>query len=268
VSHIYCDDLFDYWPDVQHPVGYHPSTACSADASRTRGFDAASQVFGSAHLACDAHAYAAPGHRLNPYYMQSRWDAQAHEDLAMPTPAEAKTVHEMPTLGVPSYADTDTTLRGQEHTAERLMQHSVGLVRAWAQPRREETTARASGAATTTRSASPSAAPSGASSTSTRTRTRAAGCACARTAATSTRTAPRTSCAPANVIELRKTFCTMNFFLRKSNEEICTMNFFIASFDRVKVSPSAPKSERKTPQRVRQMYMSPRICPDSTMYRR
>jgi hypothetical protein len=84
----YCDDLFDYWPDVQHPVWYHPSTACRADASRTRGFDAwmsrnasghalmdpvrmrnmtmASQVFGAAHLACDAHAYAAPGHRLNP----------------------------------------------------------------------------------------------------------------------------------------------------------------------------------------------------------
>jgi hypothetical protein len=84
----------------------------------------ASQVFGAAHLACDAHAYAAPGHRLNPYYMQSRWDAQAHADPAMPTPAEAKTVDEMPTLGVPSYADTDTTLRGQEHTAERLLQPS------------------------------------------------------------------------------------------------------------------------------------------------
>ena len=36
----YCDDLFDYWPDAQHPVGYHPSTACAANASNTRGFDA------------------------------------------------------------------------------------------------------------------------------------------------------------------------------------------------------------------------------------
>ena len=153
--HSYCDDLFDYWPDVQHPVGYHPSTACSADASRIRGFDAwmsrnasghavldpvrmrnmtlASQAFGAAHLVCDAHAYAAPGHRLNPYYMQSRWDAQAHADPAVPVPAQEKTIEEMPTLGRPSFAATDTTLRGQGHSAERLMEHSVGLVRAWAQ---------------------------------------------------------------------------------------------------------------------------------------
>jgi hypothetical protein len=76
----YCDDLFDYWPDEQHPVGYHPSTACIADASRMRCFDSwmsrnasghalidpvrmrnmtiASQVFGPAHLVCDTHAYA------------------------------------------------------------------------------------------------------------------------------------------------------------------------------------------------------------------
>ena len=110
----YCDNLFDYWPDVQHPVGYHPSTACSADATHTRGFDTwmlrdeagndmidpvrmrnmplVSQVFGAAHLVCDAHAYAAPCHRLNPFYMQSRWDAKAHADPDVPTEAEQKTV--------------------------------------------------------------------------------------------------------------------------------------------------------------------------------
>jgi hypothetical protein len=136
----YCDDLFYYWPDAQHPVGYHPSTACSSDASRMRGFDAwmsrnasghalidpvrmrnmmiASQVFGVAHLVCDAHAYAVPGHCLNPYYMQSRWDEQVHSDPAMPAAAEAKTVDEMPTLDAPSYADTDTMMRGQSHSAD------------------------------------------------------------------------------------------------------------------------------------------------------
>ena len=36
--HSYCDDLFDYWPDVQHPVGYQPSTACITDETHTRGF--------------------------------------------------------------------------------------------------------------------------------------------------------------------------------------------------------------------------------------
>jgi hypothetical protein len=125
----YCDNLFDYWPDVQHPVGYHPSTACSADATHTRGFDAwmlrdeagnsmidpvrirnmtlVSQVFGEAHLVCDAHAYAAPGHRLNPFYMQSRWDAKAHADPAVPTEAEQKTVGEMPTWGLRSRLRTE-----------------------------------------------------------------------------------------------------------------------------------------------------------------
>jgi hypothetical protein len=39
VPHRYSDNLFDYWPNVKHPVGYHPSTACCADDSRTRSFD-------------------------------------------------------------------------------------------------------------------------------------------------------------------------------------------------------------------------------------
>jgi hypothetical protein len=65
--------------------------------------------------------------------MQRHWDTQEHTDLNMPTVAEAKTVNKMQTISVPSYADTDTTLRGQEPTAEHLMQHSVGLVRVWLQ---------------------------------------------------------------------------------------------------------------------------------------
>jgi hypothetical protein len=38
--HAYCDDLHDYWPDAQHPVGYHPTTACSRNETSTRGFSA------------------------------------------------------------------------------------------------------------------------------------------------------------------------------------------------------------------------------------
>ncbi len=33
----YCDDLLDYWPDIQHPVGYHSTTSCSAKKTNTRG---------------------------------------------------------------------------------------------------------------------------------------------------------------------------------------------------------------------------------------
>ena len=154
VPHSYCDDLMDYWPDVQHPVGYHPTTACSAQETHTRGFTSwmsrsedgtplldpvrmrnaslASQVFGAAHLVCDAHAYAAPGHRLNPYYMQSKWKQDAHADPAIPKNAPAVTLDDMPFLGSPSLEETDTTFRAQGHPADALAQHSVGLVRAWA----------------------------------------------------------------------------------------------------------------------------------------
>jgi hypothetical protein len=34
----HCDDLHDYWPDAQHPVGYHPTTACRRKDTFTRGF--------------------------------------------------------------------------------------------------------------------------------------------------------------------------------------------------------------------------------------
>jgi hypothetical protein len=38
----------------------------------------------------------------------------------------------MPFLGTPSKLDTDTTFRMQGHPADALVQHTVGLVRAWA----------------------------------------------------------------------------------------------------------------------------------------
>jgi hypothetical protein len=151
----YCDDLMDYWPDVQHPVGYHPTTACAASETRTRGFGSwmsetpdgsetlidpvrmrnmtvASQVFGAANLVCDAHTYAAPGHRLNPYYMKSKWNMNAPADPSIPRTARSVTLEEMNFPGTPSFEDTDTTLRTQGHASDLLLQHSVGLVRFWA----------------------------------------------------------------------------------------------------------------------------------------
>jgi hypothetical protein len=155
VPHSYCDDLLDYWPDAQHPVGYHPTTACSATETYTRGFAAwmsesfngsetfldpvrvrnatlASQVFGASNLMCDAHTYAAPGHRLNPYYMQTKWNENSVADPSIPREAPRVTLEEMSYTGEPSFEDTDTTLRIQAHSSDVLLQHSVGLVRAWA----------------------------------------------------------------------------------------------------------------------------------------
>jgi len=153
--HSYCDDLFDYWPDVQHPVGYHPTTACSAHSSRTRGFDAwmsryadgltlvdpvrmrdmtlASRVFGSSHLVCDVHTYAAPGHHLNPYYLQSRWDKYTEADPVVPALPQSTSIEDMNTFGSESFDETDTVFRGHGHSADKLLQHSVGLIRVWAQ---------------------------------------------------------------------------------------------------------------------------------------
>jgi hypothetical protein len=155
VPESYCDDLMDYWPDVQHPVGYHPTPACSAAETRTRGFGswmsetlngsdtlidpvrmrnmtAASRVFGAANLVCDAHTYAAPGHRLNPYYMQSKWNLRAPADPSIPRKAPRLEKEEMNFPGLPSFDETDTTMRREGHASDPLLHHSVGLVRAWA----------------------------------------------------------------------------------------------------------------------------------------
>jgi hypothetical protein len=153
MPHSYCDDLLDYWPDVQHPVGYHATTACTAAETHVRGFAAwmsrsedgtplidpmrmrnashASQVFGAGHLVCDAYAYSAPGHKLNPFYMQSKWKPESTADPAVPRQAPPVSLEEMPFLGVPSKLDTDTTFRTQGHPADALLQHTVGMVRAW-----------------------------------------------------------------------------------------------------------------------------------------
>ncbi len=138
----------DYWPDVHHPVGYHPTTTCTAQETRIRGFNSwmsrsvdgtplvdpmrvrnvsyASQVFGAAHLVCDAYAYSAPGHKLNPFYMQSKWKPESTADPAIPLPAPSVTLEEMQFLGTPSREDTDTTYPTQFHPSDSIIQHTVG----------------------------------------------------------------------------------------------------------------------------------------------
>jgi len=97
-----------------------------------RNMTAASQVFGAANLVCDAHTYAAPGHRLNPYYMQSKWNLKAPADPSIPRRAPRLEKEDMNFPGLPSFEETDTTLRRQGHASDSLLQHSVGLVRSWA----------------------------------------------------------------------------------------------------------------------------------------
>ena len=154
IANEYCDDLYDYWPDTQHPIGYHPTVTCDVQNSSIRGFGAwmsqnadgevvldpirmrnmtqVSTFFGTGHLTCDAHAYAAPGHALNSLYMASRWKADATADAAMPKQAPAVTLPEMNFYGTPTYDSMDSTRRASGHASEQLLEHSIGLVRDWA----------------------------------------------------------------------------------------------------------------------------------------
>jgi hypothetical protein len=91
------------------------------------------QAFGAAHLVCDAHAYAAPGVELNPYYMRTRWNRDARADPAVPRAAPPLGVGDMLYEGVPSFDASDSTLRPSlQSESDALMNHSLGLVRNWA----------------------------------------------------------------------------------------------------------------------------------------
>lgn len=148
-----CDDLRDYWAaDAQHPVGYHPSTACACRDSRVRGFDSwmsasadgssswridprrlrnftqFGQAFGSAHLTCDRGVYGREGVMLNPFHLQTRWNPARRADPAVPVLPDADTVDEMTTTGShPAAAEAYS----QRDTAARDAAHTTGVIRGW-----------------------------------------------------------------------------------------------------------------------------------------
>ena len=94
IPHAYCDDLYDYWPDVQHPVGFHNTPSCQLSKSAIRGFSSwmsrdmngapiidplrlrnmtqSSQEHGKGHLLCDAFAYSSPKHDFNSMYLNTK----------------------------------------------------------------------------------------------------------------------------------------------------------------------------------------------------
>jgi hypothetical protein len=150
-----CGDMLDYFDgSEQPPVGYHPTRPCALNESTLRGFDAwmsvptdrvtgetdgyyvdpvrlrnmtqASRVFGTSHLVCDASAYGALGHELNPYALETRWDADRRVDAAVPLDLTPEQLEDMRTFGVPSGSSTDTPCAP---VFEPMLAHSVGLVR-------------------------------------------------------------------------------------------------------------------------------------------
>lgn len=148
---VFCTDLFDYFEgSEQHPIGYHPTRAFEINHTNLRGFDswmtkdddgwivdpirlrnmtAYSQTFGASHVVCDYSAYGAKGHNLNPYTLKTRWNSNAKVDMAMPLDLTPEQVNTMQTFGESSEDSADTPC--QAHQTNPMLQHSVGLVRAW-----------------------------------------------------------------------------------------------------------------------------------------
>ena len=103
------------------------------DPVRMRNMTLSSQIFGTAHLTCDAYAYSAPGHALNPFYLTSKWKENSVADPSIPKTAPRVTEEEMNTFGTPSLDAFDTPRRASVHISESILTHSLGLIRNWAQ---------------------------------------------------------------------------------------------------------------------------------------
>lgn len=147
----YCDDLLDYWdPTAQHPMGYHPTMACTDAETNVRGFDAwmsaseggewavdpvrlrnpdlASTAFGASNLVCDAAAYGADAVLFNDLFLNSRWQADSRADPAVPGAADPWSEATADTEGIPSRDPADTPLVAP---SDSLLTHTTGLVRDW-----------------------------------------------------------------------------------------------------------------------------------------
>ena len=148
----FCDDTLDYLlPEARHPVGYHPTCACTRERTNVRGFtswmssgddyawsiDPArvrnmtqfSSAFGSSHLVCDAAVYGA-GYEMSSLQMQSKWNPSARADPAVPIAADFASEASMSEVGGMS-GDAWDTPHVPAAQSDALFAHSVGIVRDW-----------------------------------------------------------------------------------------------------------------------------------------
>lgn len=151
--HAYCDDLLDYWdPDSQHPVGYHPTTACACRNTNMRGFTSwmsaggpdgskpwridprrlrnmtqYSTTYGSAHSTCDRSVYGKEGVMLNPFYLETKWNSKAKADPTAPIKtSRPASSNGFDLTGVNSQAEDPLS---QFDTFIQVGVHSTGLIR-------------------------------------------------------------------------------------------------------------------------------------------
>jgi hypothetical protein len=148
----FCDDTLDYLHrDARHPVGYHPTCACTRERTNMRGFTSwmssgddyawsidptrvrnmtqFSSVFGSSHLVCDAAVYGV-GYEMNNLQMQSKWNPNARADPAVPIPPDFVSETSMFAIGTTS-GDAWDTAHVPAREADAMFKHSVGIVRDW-----------------------------------------------------------------------------------------------------------------------------------------
>jgi hypothetical protein len=148
----FCDDTLDYLhPEARHPVGYHPTCACtrartnmrgftswmssaddyawSIDPARVRNMTQFSSAFGSSHLVCDAAVYGV-GLQMNNLQMQSKWNDDARADPAVPIPPDSVSQDSMSTVGTMT-ADVWDTAHVPAAGSDAMFRHSVGIVRDW-----------------------------------------------------------------------------------------------------------------------------------------
>lgn len=148
----FCDDTLDYMhPEARHPVGYHPTCACtrartnmrgftswmssggeyawSVDPNRVRNMSQFSSAFGSSHLVCDAAVYGV-GFEMNSLQMQSKWNPNARADPAVPIPPDFASEASMSSVGSMS-GDAWDTAHVPSTQSENIFAHSVGIVRDW-----------------------------------------------------------------------------------------------------------------------------------------
>ena len=148
----FCDDTLDYiHPEARHPVGYHPTCACTRERTNMRGFTSwmssgdeyawsidptrlrnmtqSSSAFGSSHLVCDAAVYGV-GYEMNNLQMQSKWNPNARADPAVPIPPDFVSEASMSTIGMTS-GDAWDTAHVPDAESDSMFRHSVGIVRDW-----------------------------------------------------------------------------------------------------------------------------------------
>ena len=148
----FCDDTLDYLHrDARHPVGYHPTCACTRAQTNMRGFTSwmssgddyawsieparvrnmtqFSSAYGSSHLVCDAAVYGV-GVDMNSLQMQSKWNANARADPAVPIPPDFASEPSMSTVGSMT-GDAWDTPHVPAADSDALFRHSVGIVRDW-----------------------------------------------------------------------------------------------------------------------------------------